>query len=232
MTGTELTEIELTEAVASLVNHFHHPCAVIVTHPGVKPDIKTLMRKVPVQVVDWLEELEEPGTECGHFVWLGEEEVATLLGRLGEERISCGVWYVMASLPRQLLQHLRLRLDSQLYFLRRSGPTLDLVEVYDVTPGGRRVWNTWGFLHATTLEVEVPHPEMWDRRSDLWGLDLRTVVLPFGDYLRLEDDVLESWFGLVPHIWDSLASRLNFTYTLTRSSDGKWGAQDKVTKPF
>ena len=175
--AAEMTQTEMIEAVTSLVNHFHHPCAVIVTHPGVKPDIKTLMRKVQVQVVDRLEELEEVDTGCGIFVWLGEEAVVTLLG---QERVRSGVWYVMASPAEQLLHHLRLRFDSQLYFLRRSGPKFDLVEVYDVTSGGRRVWRTWGSLHATTLEVEVPCPEMWHRRSDLWGLDLRAVVLPFG----------------------------------------------------
>ena len=225
----EMTESEMSEAVLGLVKHFHHPCAVIVAPPGLNITIKNLIKEVQVQVVDRLERMEELDTDCGHFVWLGEEQVVKLLDRMGEQRLTSGVWYVMGGLEEELLQPLHIRFDSQLYFLRRTESKFDLVEVYDITAGGRRMWTTVGTLDPSTLEVSVRRPDLWHRRTDLGGLGLRTVVLPWCDFLCLEEGGLEDWYGLVPDIWNSLARSLNFTYTLARSSDGKWGGHDKVT---
>ena len=34
--------------------------------------------------------------------------------------------------------------------------------------------------------------------------------------------------GMLPDIYNSLAERMNFTYTLQRSRDGNWGSVDRV----
>ena len=54
--------------------------------------------------------------------------------------------------------------------------------------------------------------------------------MPFGDFIKVEGGRLESWHGLVPDIFNSLAAALNFTYTLALSPDGKFGSMNKVSK--
>ena len=35
---------------------------------------------------------------------------------------------------------------------------------------------------------------------------------------------------MIPDIYNSLAEKINFTYTLQMARDGQWGTIDKVTK--
>ena len=51
---------------------------------------------------------------------------------------------------------------------------------------------------------------------------------PFGHYLQVDDNMLETWYGTVLDIFNALAMRMNFTYTIDFSSDRKWGEKDKV----
>ena len=39
-----------------------------------------------------------------------------------------------------------------------------------------------------------------------------------------------AWIGIVPEVFNSLADKLNFTYSLQFSRDGKYGGEDKVHK--
>ena len=38
--------------------------------------------------------------------------------------------------------------------------------------------------------------------------------------------------GMVPDIYNSLAEKINFTYTLRKSRDGSWGSVDQVSGRF
>ena len=67
------------------------------------------------------------------------------------------------------------------------------------------------------------------RRGNLWGQNFRTVMMPFGDFIKVDGGRLESWHGLVPDIFNSLAAALNFTYTLALSPDGKFGSMNKAS---
>ena len=56
--------------------------------------------------------------------------------------------------------------------------------------------------------------------------------MPYGDYLQVKDNTetgdLE-WFGMVPDIFNSMATYLNFTYSIALSRDGNWGKVDPET---
>ena len=112
--------------------------------------------------------------------------------------------------------------------LRRVDEVYRLVEVYDLEEGGRRVWGKVGVWSPTTGQLNVPTMNMWARRGDLAGKTFRAAILPYGDFLRINDQVLESWHGMVPDIYRALARRINFTYSLALSRDGQWGERDRV----
>jgi len=40
---------------------------------------------------------------------------------------------------------------------------------------------------------------------------------------------METWVGLVPDIFNSMARHLNFTFTLALSRDGAWGSKNAST---
>ena len=75
----------------------------------------------------------------------------------------------------------------------------------------------------------------WERRADLRGVTLRVVTLPWCDFVCLEEDLIQGsayreqpWRGMVVDIWLHLAAALNFTFTLSLSSDEKWGSRNQV----
>ena len=71
-------------------------------------------------------------------------------------------------------------------------------------------------------------PDLLARRGDMGGKALRAVMLPLGHFLQVDDNVPGSWRGMVPDIFNALARRMNFTFSVAFSSDGKWGGKDKV----
>ena len=62
------------------------------------------------------------------------------------------------------------------------------------------------------------------------GMAFRAVMLPLGHFLQVDDNVAGSWRGMVPDIFNALAKRMNFTFSVAFSSDGKWGGKEKVNK--
>jgi hypothetical protein len=111
---------------------------------------------------------------------------------------------------------------------RQPGGTVQLAEVYDIEPGGRRVWGEVGAWDPATARLVVGTRDRWQRRGNLWGKKLRTTTLPEGDFVQVDGGRLDNWRGIVPDIYNSMARALNFTYSLKLSSDGKWGGQDMV----
>ena len=119
--------------------------------------------------------------------------------------------------------------NTEFYFLRRLSASLfEFLEVYDVE-AGKRVTGQLGTWDSSVGQLSLGSQDIWPRRSDLAGRTFRTVILPFGRFLQVEDDKPETWHGMVPDIFNTLAMRMNFTYTVKFSSDMKWGGKDKVT---
>jgi hypothetical protein len=149
------------------------------------------------------------------------------------DRLGAGVWYWIGDLRADQLKGINLPLDSQFYILKSKDSALELVEVYDVSAGGHRVISLVGSLEPATGAVLLSTTDRWQRRGNLWGTRLRTSVLPWcpGFLCVAPDGPLDSWHGVVPEIFQAMARRLNFTYSLALSSDGKWGGQEQVGGP-
>ena len=198
-----------------------------------------LMKGRPAQIV-----LNRPapanteGPSCGHFIWqkaaLPGPEVAKLLSNLGAFGPGRGPFFWLGALEDEHLEGVSIPFDTQLYVLRRVGEVYGLMkvyglmEVYDLEEGGRRVWGEVGVWSPASGQLKVPTMDLWARRGDLAGKTFRAAILPYGDFLRINDQVLESWHGMVPDIYRALARRMNFTYSLDLSRDGKWGGRNRV----
>ena len=187
----------------------------------------------PAQIVlNGLAPAHTEGQSCGHFIWLKAAlpgpEVAKLLSNLGAFGPGRGPFFWLGALEDEQLEGVSIPFDTQLYVLRRVGEVYGLMEVYDLEEGGRRVWGEVGVLGPATGQLKVPKMDLWARRGNLAGRTFRAAILPYGDFLRIDDKVLESWHGMVPDIYRALARRMNFTYTLALSRDGKWGGMNRV----
>ena len=226
---------DVTEVVTSFVTQLHH-CIIVVTSRGrlSGDQVKALMSISSVQTV-YTDQLERLLTQpqCGHLVWPrtdGHQEQEELLHRLGSERLRTGTWYWLGSLQLAHISGIHLSLHSQFYLLTPTNDSLEVVELYDVEVGGKRIWRQVGTWHSDSLAVSILTEDIWERRGDLWGTSLRTIMLPYCDFICLEEEgEPDSWYGLVPDIYNSLANTLNFTYSVEFSSDGKWGVQDKAS---
>ena len=137
----------------------------------------------------------------------------------------------LLELDEERLFDLPLRLDSNLYAY--NGVTFDLFEVYKVKAGilnvSRKI-GTW----TPQLGLDLPTPDAYKRRSNLSGLVLDTVQMPWplqNQIQRSPDDPLDisDSAGLFPDIADTLAGILGFGYTERLPPDLAWGAFDPET---
>ena len=234
--AAELNFGEMLDTVSSFVTHFHLPCSTIIMDSEVFPINETkefLTKNGSSQIM--LNEHFLPNTDgsnCGYFIWIKAvmpgAEVTKLLSKLGASGPGRGPFFWLGALEVEQLYGVSLPYDTQLYVLRRVDGIYRLVEVYDLEEGGRRIWREVGIWSPLTVQLNISITDMWARRGDLAGKTFRVAMLPYGDFLRINDQVLESWHGMVPDIYRALARRINFTYTLALSRDGKWGERDRV----
>ena len=195
-----------------------------------------------VQVVRSIQEVAVPvsGSSCANLLWVGMEDwveagTGTALQEL-EGRLE--PWYLIGNSGDLVgkLKGITPSFNSQLYAINRMDKVWEVWEIYNVD--GVRMEGlvaTWWPSNLTSSMVEA---EMWERRANLMGTTLRAVTLPWCDFVCLEEDLIQGspsayreqpWRGMVVDIWLHLAATLNFTFTLSLSSDEKWGSRNQVT---
>ena len=130
-----------------------------------------------------------------------------------------------------------LRLDSNVIFYAPSGmgDEVKMLEKYQIGFGKHgqiitRLLGTWTIAGG----FRIMKTSLWERRSDLFGVNLRTGVLrwfPFLDYdLDKDRKKPTSIKGYMAEIFLTLQSRLNFTITLSIPDDGMYGTRNARIK--
>ncbi len=133
-------------------------------------------------------------------------------------------------------RNLSARLDTRLYLYEKTGGNhIRLWERYSIKSENfiRRVIGDWD---GTLLDI--PTPNIWERRSNLGGVRLLNGVMDWGLINKFSsnqsvpiEDRLAEIFGIFPAILNNIAAKLNFTLTNVLPNDGKWGGleEDGVT---
>ncbi len=122
---------------------------------------------------------------------------------------------------------IELRLDSMALFYKEVQEGYDIVEEYTVKKGpvisqtlGR--WNSTG----AKLSVLPGASHVWERRSDLAGIELRNGVLEWRilmEFVRDPKGNIVGTTGPMAFTMDFLAAALNVTVKLVIPEDGMWG---------
>ena len=123
--------------------------------------------------------------------------------------------------------YLKLRLDSQLYFYDIvDSDSIALFEVYSIKNGPQitRQIGNWN----TTNGLNVPKPNIWERRQNLLGVELVNGVLPWSVFSQFEVDrdgnPRSPYSGIFGDMMTRMAKKLNFTLAAKVPEDGKWGS--------
>ena len=86
-----------------------------------------------------------------------------------------------------------------------------------------------------TIGLHIPMVDIFQRRTDLSGLTLDSVQMPWPlyNYIHIsESDNLTKIIqsdGMFPDVMDTLATQMGFTYTKTLPPDNAWGALNPTT---
>ena len=234
MCSAEIIVGDVLEMFNSFVGSSFYSCSVIILSPGVMTTRKTkeMMQNKSTQIMFTNQAISvDPKSSCLHFIWL-EGRDGSVKAVLKEVTQTKGPTYWLGHLEGKDLDGVSIPFHTEFYFLRRHSAALfEVLEVYDVE-AGRRVTGRVGSWNSSLGQLSLDSRDIWDRRSDLDGRTFRTVMKPFGRYLQVDDNKPETWHGMVPDIFNALAMRMNFTYTVDFSSDRKWGGKDKVTQSY
>ena len=139
-----------------------------------------------------------------------------------------GVTGLISGLDANAGLNLTLRLDTSLYFYTSNRNSISLEEMYKVNGIVKtKIVGTW----TSNTGLVVPTTNVWERRSSLEGMTLRTAVISTPKLHELHNETLNksvimlgSGYFLEP--LNILAQKLNFTLLLMPSIDGQWGAVD------
>jgi hypothetical protein len=120
---------------------------------------------------------------------------------------------------------IKLRFDSKIYIYQDFDRGLQLYETYAVKdkPPVQLHMGSW----TEEWGITVSSPFIWERRTNLFGIDLRNIVLPFSfTSIPVYDDEgnIVSISGFFIDILTILGQKHNFTFTSSSPADGKWGA--------
>ena len=100
-----------------------------------------------------------------------------------------------------------------------QGPDILLFESYSVLGGARVFTNLLGSYDTLTSTFELlDHNEIWDRRSDLGGVELISSTMPWPP-LTFPD--LET--GFVADLVNVIAENGNFSVRTVEPEDRRWG---------
>ncbi len=82
------------------------------------------------------------------------------------------------------------------------------------------------FLGEWSLQrgLQVENEEKWERRSNLWGVELHNIVMPWTTWNILEENKAPA--GLFPDLLSILENTLNFSQWISQPEDGSYGAEN------
>ena len=110
-------------------------------------------------------------------------------------------------------------------------------EIYSLNQKLTQFENVYG-EYLPDLGFKWKEKNIWKRRDDLKGLELRGLMLDDPGYLEIDPSITSfsdrnidkvPWTGIFAEIFESLAKSLNFTFTLKSSRDGEWGSFNRDT---
>ena len=121
-----------------------------------------------------------------------------------------------------------MRLTSRLYMYTSRGSSIILKELYAVN-GKNKVQRVGIWKESTGLII--PMIKMWERRSNLEGMELRVATMSFPPMQMLTHDISNKTItggeGLFLDPLNVLAKKLNFTICFMSPNDKQWGALTK-----
>jgi hypothetical protein len=166
--------------------------------------------------------------ELNIIFFLGNGHEDLLRMRSGDfHLLSSGVTLVMSYEPDP--SHIKLHLDSKLYFFTELIEEIIISEMYSIKLGSLIKRNIGVWTNKTGLVVHTPN--IWERRADLMGTLLECVTLEYEYLTQVHHDRKSGNFthvtGLFPDYLKQLESQLNFTANVGLSVDRKWGALEK-----
>jgi hypothetical protein len=122
-------------------------------------------------------------------------------------------------------ENLTLRLDSLLFLYKADEMGFGVYEAYSIKNRPVKIQNFCRWEPGSGLSVPVPN--LWDRRKDLGGIEIRNAVLDWHDLFNVGTDGSQST-GLLPEIIETLRNVMNFS--LVKGKNGFKEAQ-KITIP-
>ena len=138
-----------------------------------------------------------------------------VIGLISENDINIKVSYTM-------------RLTSRLYMYTSRGSSIILKELYAVN-GKNKVQRVGIWKENTGLII--PMIKMWERRSNLEGMELRVATMSFPPMQMLTYDISNKTItrgeGLFLDPLNVLAKKLNFTICFMSPNDKQWGVLTK-----
>jgi hypothetical protein len=121
----------------------------------------------------------------------------------------------------------QLRFDSRIYLYRDSSIGFKLYEMYAIKggPSLQPVLGNW----SEETGISISSPFMWERRTNLFGIELRNAALSYAFFVSLEyneEGKITGASGYFTDILSILGQKFNFTFVTITSADGKWGAPE------
>jgi hypothetical protein len=142
--------------------------------------------------------------------------------------LSSGVTLVMSYEPD--LSHIKLHLDSMLYFFTELIEEIIISEMYLIKLGPLIKRNIG--VRSIEKGLVVYTPNIWERQADLMGTPVECVTLDYEYMTKVHHDSKSGNFthvtGLFPDYLKQLKNHLNFTANVGPLVDGKWGALEKM----
>jgi ABC-type amino acid transport substrate-binding protein len=140
---------------------------------------------------------------------------------------------VITVVPNTWKTNLTLQLNSQLVLYEQAEMGFNLYEIYAIKNGPtiQHQIGTWNMDCGISIKIH----NMWKRRSDLLGLNLRCTTVPYPVLTILSYDVsgqLTGSTGYYQEILHYLERKLNFTAIVNLSTDGKFGGLNKDGKTW
>ena len=121
-----------------------------------------------------------------------------------------------------------LRFDTFLFVYSTSVSTIHLKEIYGVN--GKTIVTQIG-THKEGSGLSISATNMWDRRTDMEGMEIRVATLSYPFLHELYYDKLNTSVigggGLFIEPLNILAQKLNFSMKFMSSIDGQWGAMNQ-----
>ena len=123
------------------------------------------------------------------------------------------------------IKAIKLDLDDDLYWYTFHNEQVHLYEVYKIHKDFDIKVKPFG--NWTENGLSLPNLEKWTRRSNLEGANFKVVSLVSNPYITEMIPIGPGTFtmtGMFAEVFFALQGVLNFTFTLTKSPDGQWGA--------